>query len=81
MEPVPGVEHRQSCYLNNRAEVSHQPTRRRERQMQRFKSARQAQRFSRHTAGSTITFSFAVTAFLPSTIAPSGTRPSARGAM
>jgi putative transposase len=45
MEPVPGVEHRQSCYLNNRAEVSHQPTRRRERQMQRFKSARQAQRF------------------------------------
>jgi putative transposase len=42
---LPGVEHRQSRYLNNRAEVSHQPTRRRERQMQRFKSARQAQRF------------------------------------
>ena len=40
-----GVEHRQSRYLNNRAEVSHQPTRRRERQMQRFKSARHAQRF------------------------------------
>ena len=39
------VEHRQSRYLNNRAEVSHQPTRRRERQMQRFKSARHAQRF------------------------------------
>jgi hypothetical protein len=37
--------------------------------------------FSRHTAGSTTTFSFAVTASLPSTIAPSGTRPSARGAM
>jgi putative transposase len=35
---------RQSRYLNNRAEVSHQPTRRRERQMQRFKSARHAQR-------------------------------------
>jgi putative transposase len=32
-------------HLNNRAEVSHQPTRRRERQMQRFKSPRQAQRF------------------------------------
>jgi putative transposase len=31
--------------LNNRAENSHQPTRRRERQMKRFKSARQAQRF------------------------------------
>jgi len=30
--------------LNNRAEVSHQPTRRRERQKQRFKSARHAQR-------------------------------------
>src|SRR6478752_6924726 len=42
---VTGVEHRQSRYLNNRAEVSHQPTRRRERQMQRFKSARHAQRF------------------------------------
>jgi len=42
---LPRVEHRQSKYLNNRAEVSHQPTRRRERQMQRFKSARHAQRF------------------------------------
>ena len=42
---MPGVEHRQSRYLNNRAEVSHQPTRGRERQMQRFKSAHHAQRF------------------------------------
>ncbi len=42
---LPGVEHRQSRYLNNRAKVSHQPTRRRERQMQRFKSARYAQPF------------------------------------
>ena len=42
---LPRVEHRQSRYLNNRAEVSHQPTRRRERQMKRFKSARHAQRF------------------------------------
>jgi len=41
----PGVEPRQSRYLNNRAEVSHQSTRRRERQMQRFKSAHHAQRF------------------------------------
>ncbi len=40
-----GVEHRQSRYLNNRAENSHQPTRKRERVMQRFKSARHAQRF------------------------------------
>ena len=35
---LPQVEHRQSRYLNNRAENSHRPTRRRERQMQRFKS-------------------------------------------
>ena len=44
-ETLPGVEHRQSRCLNNRAEASHQPTRRRERQMQRVKSARHAQRF------------------------------------
>ena len=42
---LPGVEHRQSRYLNNRAENSHRPTRRRERQMQRFKSPHQAQHF------------------------------------
>jgi putative transposase len=42
---LPGVEHRQSRYLNNRAENSHRPTRRRERQMQRFKSLDQAQTF------------------------------------
>ena len=39
------VEHRQHKGLNNRAENSHQPTRRRERIMKRFKSAWQAQRF------------------------------------
>jgi putative transposase len=42
---LPDVEHRQNQYLNNRAENSHRPTRRRERQMQRFKSSRQAQDF------------------------------------
>jgi putative transposase len=42
---MPGVEHRQHKGLNNRAENSHQPTRRRERVMKRFKSARQIQRF------------------------------------
>jgi putative transposase len=42
---MPGVEHRQHRGLNNRAENSHQPTRRRERIMKRFKSAEQAQRF------------------------------------
>src|SRR4051794_29615768 len=42
---MPSVEHRRHKGLNNRAENSHQPTRRRERQMKRFKSAGQAQRF------------------------------------
>src|ERR671933_412825 len=42
---MPGVEHRRHKGLNNRAENSHQPTRRRERQMKRFKSPGQAQQF------------------------------------
>jgi putative transposase len=44
-ESLPSVEHRQHRYLNNRAENSHQPTRQRERRMQRFTSAGHAQRF------------------------------------
>src|SRR6187401_2718093 len=44
-EIMPGVEHRQHKGLNNRAENSHQPPRRREHQNKRFKSAGQAQRF------------------------------------
>jgi putative transposase len=44
-EVMPSVEHRRRKGLNNRAENSHQPTQRRERQMKRFKSAGQAQRF------------------------------------
>jgi putative transposase len=51
-EIIPGVEHRQHRSLNNRAENSHQPTRRRERIMKCFKSAGQAQRFlSAHDQG------------------------------
>ena len=42
---MPGVEHRQHKGLNNRAELSHQPTRQREKQMRRFKSPGHAQRF------------------------------------
>ncbi len=42
---MPSVEHLTARYANNRAEVSHQPTRQRERQMRRFKSAGQAQCF------------------------------------
>ena len=37
--------HEQGLRRNNRAENSHQPTRRRERKMQRFKSPGSAQRF------------------------------------
>jgi len=43
-EILPSVEHRQHRSLNNRAENSHQPTRQRERRMQRFKSPGHAQR-------------------------------------
>jgi putative transposase len=42
---MPGVEHRQHKGINNCAEISHQPTRQRERQMRRFKSPCHAQRF------------------------------------
>jgi putative transposase len=42
---APGLEHRSHKGLNNAAEVSHKPTRRRERVMGRFKSARHAQQF------------------------------------
>src|SRR4051812_18399513 len=42
---MPSVEHRRHKGLNNRAENSPQPPRRRERQMKRFKSAGQPHRF------------------------------------
>ncbi len=42
---MPSVTHCTRQYANNRAEVSHQPTRQRERQMRRFKSPRHVQRF------------------------------------
>jgi putative transposase len=48
-----GIEqlHERGRWKNNRAENSHQPTRRRERKMQRFKSSRSAQKFlSTHAA-------------------------------
>ena len=44
-EIMPGVTHDTHRYANNRAEVSHQSTRQRERQMRGFKSPDQAQRF------------------------------------
>lgn len=48
LRELDGVEHlrvRASVRLNNRVEQSHQPTRLRERRMQRFKSMAGAQRF------------------------------------
>ena len=44
-EVFPSVIRRTGQYENNRAEASHQPTRQQERQMRRFKSLAQAQRF------------------------------------
>ncbi len=44
-ELIPDTIHDTSQYANNRPELSHQPTRVRERVMRRFKSMRQAQRF------------------------------------
>lgn len=44
-ELIPDVAHDTSRNANNRAELSHQPTRVREREMRRFKSMKQAQRF------------------------------------
>ena len=44
-ELIPEVIHDTSQYANNRAELSHEPTRVRERGMRKFKSMHQAQRF------------------------------------
>ena len=43
---MPSVTHRMDRYANNRAKVSHQATRQRERQMRRFKSTAHLQRFA-----------------------------------
>ena len=44
-ELIPSVEHSTVQYENNGCELSHQPTRQQERQMRKFKSQGQAQRF------------------------------------
>jgi hypothetical protein len=76
---MPGIEHRQHKGLNNRAENSHQPTRRRERQMKQFKSAGQAQRFlSAHDQINKLFHLRAITSLPPSTELP-GLRHSRSG--
>jgi putative transposase len=42
---MPSVQHINATYANNRAEVSHQPTRQQEYHMRGFSSSQQAQRF------------------------------------
>jgi len=60
-ELIPESIHDSSQYANNRAEVSHQPTRVRERGMRRFKTEQQAQRFlSTHAQGTIREFIFLV---------------------
>jgi len=65
-ELIPEVIHDTAQYANNRAELSHQPTRVRERGMRCFKSARQAQRFlSVHAAVYNLFNIFVVTWYQP----------------
>jgi transposase-like protein len=70
-----GIErrHERGRWKNNRAENSHQPTRRRERKMQRFKSPGSAQRFLSAHAASTPSTSNATSPPLQRT-APSAPR-------
>jgi transposase-like protein len=51
-----GISHLLGKRLNNRAESSHVPVRRRERKLQRFKSAASAQRFLSMSAATHNTF-------------------------
>jgi putative transposase len=78
-EIMPGVEHRQHKGLNNRAENSHQPTRRRERQMKRFKSPRQVQRFLSAHDGINNLFYLRRDHSPPPSIEPPGPKLSRRG--
>ena len=79
-EVMPGIEHRQHKGLNNRAENSHQPTRRRERQMKQFKSAGQARSASSQpTIRSTTSSIFVVITSLPPSIELPGPKNSRSG--
>jgi transposase-like protein len=80
-EILPRVEHRQSRYLNNRAEVSHQPTRRRERKCNVSDLRSRHSDFYPHIAGSITTFSSVATVSLPTSIVPLVMRHSTCGMM
>jgi putative transposase len=66
--------HERGRWKNNRAENSHQPTRRRERKMQRFKSPGSAQKFLSTHAAVYNTFNVQRHLALPERIAPSTPR-------
>lgn len=70
-EIMPSVEHRRHKGINNRAEDSHQPTRRRERQMKRFNHPDRSNASFPSTIRSLTSFtSTETTATLPNTEPP-----------
>jgi transposase-like protein len=72
------ARHEQGLRMNNRAENSHQPVRRRERKMQRFKSPGSAQRLPFTPPSKTLSMSSAIS-HLAALSASSETTPSGRG--
>jgi hypothetical protein len=66
--------HRRGRWKNNRAENSHQPTRRRERKMQRFKSPAPPRNSSQPTQPSTTPSTYSAISPLPECTAPSAPR-------
>src|SRR3954462_2676318 len=74
-EMVPSVEHRKHKGLNNRAENSHQPARRRERQISGSNQPARHSVSSPPTTRSTISFISAATTSPPISIAPPAPRP------